>query len=308
MLFPDKHRLPEGFVSPTSLPENAEQASQWQAANRSWWERHPMRYDFKTKVEFQEFTKEFYSEIDRRFFSNAREYMPWRRIPFDPLIDFDSLRHKDVLEIGVGNGSHAQLLAAHAGSFTGIDLTDYAVTSTTERLRCFNLPGKILRMDAEELQFPDKSFDFIWSWGVIHHSSNTRQVLSEIHRVLRPGGKAITMVYHRSFWYYYILGGLFHGIIRGRLFKTRSLHQVTQEMIDGALARYYTIPEWTALVKQFFDLERVLVYGSKAEIVPLPGGAIKSALMACIPNPASRLFTNRLRMGYFLVSALKRSD
>jgi len=199
------------------------------------------------------------------------------------------------------------LLAGHARSFTGIDLTEYAVKSTTERMRCFGLSANILRMDAEQLQFPDNSFDFIWSWGVIHHSSNTRRILQEMHRVLRPGGKAITMVYHRSFWYYYILGGLFNGILRGRLFKTGSLHQVTQEMMDGALARFYTIPEWTGMVTEFFALKKILIYGSKAEIVPLPGSKFKTALMACIPNPVSRLFTNHLQMGYFLVSILEKS-
>ncbi|MEK6405929.1 MAG: class I SAM-dependent methyltransferase [Acidobacteriota bacterium] len=222
------------------------------------------------------------------------------------IINFGSLKDKDVLEIGVGNGSHAQLLAQHAGSFTGIDLTEYAVKSTTERMRCFGLNARVLRMDAENMEFADSSFDFIWTWGVIHHSSNTRRVLQEMHRVLRPGGTAITMLYHRSFWYYYILGGLINGVLRGQLLRTRSLHKITQQMIDGALARYYTIPEWKDMTSEFFDIEKILIYGSKAEIVPLPGGAIKTAVMACIPNPLSRLLTNRLKMGYFLVSILKK--
>ncbi|MBK7629848.1 MAG: class I SAM-dependent methyltransferase [Ignavibacteriales bacterium] len=58
----------------------------------------------------------------------------------------------------------------------------------------------MLKMDAEALQFEDNSFDFVWSWGVIHHSSNTRKILEEIQRVLKPGGEAIIMVYHRSIW------------------------------------------------------------------------------------------------------------
>ena len=139
--------------------------------------------------------------------------MPWKKIPFDPLIDFDSLRDKDVLEIGVGNGSHAQLLAQSAQSFTGIDITDYAVNSTSERMRYFGFNAKIYRMDAEQMKFDDNTFDFVWTWGVVHHSSDTRRVLQEMHRVLKPGGHAITMVYHRSFWNYYIIGGLFRGIL-----------------------------------------------------------------------------------------------
>jgi SAM-dependent methyltransferase len=304
-----KETVPEGFSSPTALPETPEQAKAWQDANRSWWENHPMRYDFTEKVDVQEFTREFYEEIDHRFFRDARPYLPYRQLPFEQLIDFESLATKDVLEIGVGMGSHAQLLAPRSRSFTGIDLTDYAVKSTSERMKRFDLDKphiKILRMDAENLEFDDGSFDFVWSWGVIHHSSNTRRILQEIHRVLRPGGRATTMVYHRNFWNYYIYSGFFGGIIKRHLFRTGSLHEVRQTEIDGALARFYTVPEWKDLVSEFFDIEDVRIMGSKSELVPLPGGRLKNATLRAVPDSAGRFFTNTCRMGTFLVSSFRK--
>jgi len=45
----------------------------------------------------------------------------------------------------------------------------------------------------------------VWSWGVIHHSANPANVLKEIQRVLRPGGRAITMVYYRGWWNYFVM-------------------------------------------------------------------------------------------------------
>jgi len=114
------NEVPDGFLWPTVLPANSSQEQLWQDANRSWWENHPMRYDWKEVIQAEEFSKEFFTEIDRRFFSLAALYAPWKETPFDGLIDFDSLAPKRVLEIGVGNGSHAQLLATYAGSFTGI--------------------------------------------------------------------------------------------------------------------------------------------------------------------------------------------
>jgi ubiquinone/menaquinone biosynthesis C-methylase UbiE len=299
--------VPQGFLDPTALPQNPEERNRWQDANRSWWEKHPMRYDFGEKIDSQEFSKEFYQEIDQRFFSNAKVYMPWRKIPFDHLIDFDSLNDKDVLEIGVGNGSHAQLLAQHARSYSGIDLTDYAVRSTSERMRCFALHAIILQMDAECMQFADNSFDFIWTWGVIHHSSNTRKILQEMHRVLRPGGRAITMVYHRNLWNYVVVAGLFHGVLQGDLLKTRSLHKTRQRWIDGAIARFYSIPEWRSLVSEFFSVDNILIFGSKTEIVPLPRGVIKQAALRLIPNSLSRFLTNHCKLGTFLVSTLKKT-
>lgn len=296
--------VPGDFVGPTSVPVDPERHRAWQELNRSWWQDHPMRYDWKEGIGYPEFSREFYEEIDRRFFSNVREFMPWQNVPFDTLIDFEDLCNKDVLEVGVGNGSHAALLARHARSFTGIDLTNYAVRSTTARLKSFGLPGVVNQMDAEQMLFADRSFDFVWTWGVIHHSSDTRKALKEIARVLRPGGKAVTMVYHRSAWNYYLVGGLIHGILRGRLFKTGSLHKTVQLQTDGAIARYYSAPEWRALAEEFFRVDSVRVFGSKAELLPLPGGRMKQFLARMIPASLGRFFTNTCGLGSFLVSTL----
>ena len=304
-----KGAVPEGFDDPTALPQTPEQAKQWQEANRSWWESHPMRYDFTENVEVQDFSRDFYEEVDRRFFRDARPYLPYAKVPFEALIDFPGLADKDVLEIGVGMGSHAQLLAAHSGSFTGIDLTSYAIESTTRRMKLFGLDKpsvRILRMDAENLEFEDASFDFVWSWGVIHHSSNTLNVLKEIHRVLRPGGRVTTMVYHRNFWNYYVYSGFFGGIVKRHLFRTGSLHEVRQTEIDGALARFYTVPEWKSLVSELFEVEDVRIMGSKSELVPLPGGKLKTAVLNAIPDSFGRLFTNSFKMGTFLVATMKK--
>ncbi|MFH1645757.1 MAG: methyltransferase domain-containing protein, partial [Candidatus Omnitrophota bacterium] len=150
------------------------------------------------------------------------------------------------------------------------------------------------------------SFDFVWSWGVIHHSSNTRKILEEINRVLKPGGKAVIMVYHRNLWNYYIAGGLFHGIFQGELFKTKSLHKTMQHYTDGAIARYYTIPEWKKLVSDLFSVEKVNIFGSKADVVTLPAGKLKNIVMRMVPDSFSRFLTNNLKLGSFLVSELKK--
>lgn len=263
-----------------------------------------MRYDWNDAVGCPEFSQEFYAEIDRRFFSSAREFMPWRALPFDALIDFGALKYQDVLEIGVGNGSHAALLASNARSFTGIDLTDYAVTSTSARLAQAGLPANILRMDAERMRFPDDSFDFVWSWGVIHHSSDTSQVLREIARVLRPGGRAVTMVYHRSLWGYYFLGAFAHGIVRRGFRASKSLHEVVQSETDGAIARYYSRKDWRLLASRFLDVNSIKIFGSKLELIPLPAGEFKRGLARALPNPVGRFFTNTCCLGTFLVSEM----
>ena len=302
-LMKELEELPKGFSQPTALPASTDEERGWQDANRDWWESHPMRYDWKGGIPYDEFSKEFYAEIDRRFFTAVGLYAPCKKIPFDWLIDFDSLRTKDVLEIGVGNGSHAQLLAEHAKSFTGIDLTEYAVRSTSERMRAFGLAGTVAQMDAEQMQFPDNSFDLVWTWGVIHHSANTRKIVEEMHRVLRPGGEAFVMVYHRTLWEYYVQGVLL-ATLSGQIFKPAALHESIQRRTDGAMARYYKASEWRQLVSDLFLVKEIRICGKKTELVPLPAGKLKDLLVGLMPNSFSRFLTNKCRWGSFLVSRL----
>ena len=302
-LMKELEELPKGFSRPTALPASTDEHQGWQRANREWWESHPMRYDWKSGIPHDEFSKEFYLEIDKRFFDAVALYAPCKKIAFDWIIDFDSLKTKDVLEIGVGNGSHAQLLAQHGKSFAGIDLTEYAVKSTSERMQTFGLSATVERMDAEQMLFPDKSFDFVWSWGVIHHSADTRKVLEEIHRVLRPGGEAVVMVYHRTFWEYYVQGALL-ATLSGEAFKPAGLHNSIQRRTDGAMARYYKRSEWRDLVSDLFSIKEIRIYGKKTELVPMPAGKAKDFLVASIPNPVSRFLTNKCRWGSLLVSKL----
>lgn len=302
-----KKAIPETFKAPTDLPRNEDQNQQWQLHNRSWWENNPMRYDWNQSISFPEFSKEFYAEIDKRFFSDAHTYMPWKTAPFDSLIPYDTLAEKKVLEIGVGNGSHAQLLAAHAKSFTGIDITDYAVDSSRKRMAHAGIANAVvLRMDAEALEFADNSFDFIWSWGVIHHSANTQKIVQEIARTLKPGGTSVLMVYHRSLWNYYIMGGIFHGLLQGDIFKTGSLHKTVQNYTDGGMARFYSVAEWKKMVSPLLSVQKIGIYGGKAELFPIPASPLKTAIMDCIPDSCTRYFTNTCGLGSFLVSMLKK--
>ena len=296
-----------GFDKPVQLPASDADASRWQGANKAWWEKTPMRYDWRDPIGSPPGTKPYYDEIDRRFLEATRQYMPWKSHPFEQLIPYSKLPGLDVLEIGVGHGTHAQLLATHAKSFTGIDLTNAARESTSRRFELAGLSGRILQMDAESMSFPDASFDFVWSWGVIHHSANTQQVLREIARVLRPGGSATVMVYYRSFLQYYVINGLARGILRGEFWTLGSIHKINQGATDGAIARFFTSRDFAKLLPPSLVLEKAWVTGQKADALPLPSGRVKTFLLAHAPNALTRFITDRLRVGTFLVLTLRRT-
>lgn len=296
----------EGFENPTMLPRDDAERAAWQKANQAWWESTPMRYDWREAVELEPNSKEFYMEIDRRFLGSVKAFMPWRSRPFEQVIPYGQLPAMDVLEIGVGQGTHAQLIAPDCKSYTGIDLTVAASEATSRRLQLFGIEGAIHRMDAEEMNFPDASFDYIWSWGVIHHSADTSRILQNMHRVLRPGGRATVMVYHRNWWNFLVVAGLLKGILQGQFRELANLHRVAQGATDGAIARYYTPDDWRALTAGRFEVEQFRFYGVKSEVIPLPPGGLKRAVEKIVPDGITRFGTNTLKMGTFLVADMRR--
>ena len=164
-----------------------------------------MSYDWHNEIGAPRFSAPWFDAIDQRFIDSARLYGTDQQ-PFDRIIPFGRLAGADVLEIGCGMGLHTQLMASAGARVTAVDLSPTSVEATTHRLALKGLPGRILEGDAERLPFPDKSFDFVWSWGVIHHSSRTGRVVREIARVCRPNAEVRVMVYNRNgAWAYSIL-------------------------------------------------------------------------------------------------------
>ena len=128
----------------------------------------------------------------------AHSEMRYKLEPY--ILEFANFREmvgKKVLEIGVGLGADHQKFAEVGANLYGIDLTERAVNHTRQRLEIFSLSSNLKVMDAENLDFPDESFDCVYSWGVLHHSPDTKKAISEVWRVLRRGGIAKIMVYNK---------------------------------------------------------------------------------------------------------------
>ena len=104
-----------------------------------------------------------------------------------PFADFSAAKGRKILEIGVGLGAEHQKFAEAGADLYGIDLTARAVEHTFRRLSLFGLSSQLAVGDAENLDFPDESFDIVYSWGVLHHSPDTPKAVSEVHRVLNRG-------------------------------------------------------------------------------------------------------------------------
>ena len=84
------------------------------------------------------------------------------------------------------------LLAQHGAVVTGIDLSPVAIEQAAERAEREGVSGlcEFRLMDAERLEFPESSFDLVCGSGILHHL-DLSPALSEVARVLRPGGHAV---------------------------------------------------------------------------------------------------------------------
>lgn len=151
---------------------------------------------------------------------------------------FDEGRGRDVLEIGVGMGAdHLEWAKESPRSLTGVDLTPRAIELTRTRLDAYGLTSTLDCGDAEYLPFPDESFDIVYSWGVLHHSPDTPRAIAEVHRVLRPGGVARVMIYHRWSITGYLLW-LRYGMLAGR-----GLSDVYARFLESPGTKAYTVEE-----------------------------------------------------------------
>jgi SAM-dependent methyltransferase len=160
---------------------------------RAFWQEHPCGTKFADA-----------SPGSRRFYELVEEHRYQKEWHIPAAADFSNARGKKVLEIGCGLGTDGAQFALAGADYTGIDLTDAAVDLARRRFDLFNLPGTFRTADAENLDFPDESFDVVYSHGVLHHTPDTVRAVQEVHRVLRPGGRAVVMLYHRDSYNYRI--------------------------------------------------------------------------------------------------------
>ncbi len=140
----------------------------------------------------------------REFYERYRAFRYASEWHIKEIVPFDWARGKSILEIGCGNGADAVTFAEAGADYTGVDLTEEAVEATSEHLRLLNLPGRARTADASRLPFENGSFDLVYSHGVLHHMPDPTEGFAEVHRVLKAGGRAVIMLYHRSSFNYYI--------------------------------------------------------------------------------------------------------
>ena len=154
---------------------------------RDFWQAH-INNEYYTDAERA--SEEYFDEIERRRYA-THYHLPELFASMDG-------GGRRLLEIGCGIGVDSIQLARRGFEVTAVDLTENALT-VARQLRAHRGVSIDFRLgNAEGLDFPDRSFDAVYSFGVLHHTPDIERSVAEVRRVLRPGGTAYVMLYHRD--------------------------------------------------------------------------------------------------------------
>ncbi|SRR6266404_3190161 len=271
---------------------------------RAFWQAHPCGTKFS---DAEMGTPEFFEIVE------AHRYTKEWHIP--EAADFAGASGLSVLEVGCGMGTDGAQFAQAGARYTGIDLTQAAIDLARKRFELSGLKGDFRVADAENLDFADDSFDRVYAHGVLHHTPDTTRAVAEIHRVLRPGGQAFVMLYHRGS-YNYRIGIRVLRRAGASLLKSergiRIVHSLTGEPVeslrehagllktngylasdeflsqstDGAgnpLARVYSRTEARQLFRQFREVE-LRAYFLNKRFIPLVGKLLPRSLESALAS------------------------
>lgn len=200
-------------------------------------------------------TLEWYQEIEAHRYG---VYGPWML----EVMEFAEHRGHDLLEIGAGIGTDLSQFARNGANVTDLDLSAGHMAHAKENFALRGLNARFVHHDAERLPFDDNSFDVVYSNGVLHHTPNTRSVVAEIKRVLRPGGKAIIMMYAEDSLHYWLKLVWQLGLRDKRLLR-QSMHDVMSETVEitandaKPLVKVYTRRRLRELFAGFDDISIV---------------------------------------------------
>lgn len=176
-------------------------------------------------------TAGFFQELDEYRFDKLR-YLP-------EVVNFDSYKDKSVLEVGCGVGIDLARFAKAGATVTGVDLSPTAIQLAKQNFEQQRLSADLLVMNGEALELADDSFDFVYAHGVLQYTADPDQMISEIHRVLRPKGQAIVMVYNTYSW----------------LLALSKIMKVELEHEDAPVIRTYSIKEFKQMLRPFAKVE-----------------------------------------------------
>jgi len=156
---------------------------------KEFWDNRPCNINHSDK---EIGSKEYFDEVTKR------KYFVESHIK--SFANFGVYKDKDILEVGCGIGTAAQSFIEHGARYTGIDVSVHSIELAKKRMEVYGLKGTIFEGDIQSFMIPDKKFDLIYSFGVLHHIKDLESAIKNIHNMLKPGGQFKLMMYASNSW------------------------------------------------------------------------------------------------------------
>lgn len=158
------------------------------------------------------------------------------------------------LDIGAAGGGNTRVLVAHGWRATAVDYSDTAVELARSR------GIEACQGDATRLPLPSQAFDFVMALDVLEHIEDDDAAIGELHRVLRPGGRALISVpCDMSLW-------SSHDIASGHV--RRYTRQTLTELLEGAGLVIDRMWSWNVLLRPLVKWRRRSTTGSDVRLLP----------------------------------------
>ncbi len=158
---------------------------------KNFWDSRPCNIKHSDK---EVGTKEYFLDV------SAKKYKVEPHII--KFADFSRWKGKKVLEIGCGIGTAAQSFAEAGAIYTGVDISEKSLNVAKKRFDVFNLVGDFYLSTDENFSqvVPVQKYDLVYSFGVIHHTPNPKELIFEISKYMDKDSELKIMLYAENSW------------------------------------------------------------------------------------------------------------
>ncbi|MBF0188307.1 MAG: class I SAM-dependent methyltransferase [Magnetococcales bacterium] len=242
----------------------------------------------------EQYSRQHFEEIE----SQRYQFQPW----MNDIFHFDAFAGKRVLEIGQGIGTDSIQFAKGGAECHAVDITDKHIELARENFRSRGLSLTISKQDGVQLNYPDDSFDAVYSFGVLHHIPDVDDVVKEIHRVLKKDGTLMLGLYYKWSAYHLFQLLIFRGLLKRKLFSIGydGLLATIETGADGKkikpYVKLYSESSLRTLLGRFRDHDVAVRHLDVSHFLPVPPFLISAGMVERLAD----------RMGWYVTCVARK--
>lgn len=210
---------------------------------KNFWDKKPCNIKHSNKPIG---TKEYFDEVE------YKKYFVENHIP--EFAEFGKWKNKKVLEIGCGIGTDSINFVRNGADLTCVELSEKTLEVCKKRFEVYGLNAKFICCNAEELDnyIFGETYDLIYSFGVIHHSPNTKKIVENLCKFSQKDTVIKIMIY--SLFSFKTIESLFKFGHKFKFNPKKSIEYYAESQLGCPVARTYLKKD----VEKLFENYRII--------------------------------------------------